>query len=292
MLCILSVFIPAFILNEPVRSLFMPLTLAVGFAMIASYLLSSTLVPVLTVWLVQHAGQVSNLTRHSSAICPRCWLSFDRFLAIFVKVVTATVRHRWAVVGTYLAACGVLIVLVGSRVSTELFPEVDSGQFVLRFRAPPGTEYELTRRLRREDPRRYQRRERRQRGDVDRLHGHGLDEHGHEQHPAVHAGQRRRRASRPPEGRQRRGRSRALRERLRKVLPEKVEPWLQGYLAKHGLSTEDAGVAVEADVVRIRAGRHRQHRDELRLAESRRGAGDRAEARGGRKSTRLKSLRK
>ena len=39
MLCILSVFIPTFILNEPVRSLFMPLTLAVGFSMIASYML-------------------------------------------------------------------------------------------------------------------------------------------------------------------------------------------------------------------------------------------------------------
>ena len=57
MLCILSVFIPTFILNEPVRSLFMPLTLAVGFAMIASYLLSSTLVPVLSVWLIRHGGE-------------------------------------------------------------------------------------------------------------------------------------------------------------------------------------------------------------------------------------------
>ena len=57
MLCILSVFIPTFILNEPVRSLFMPLTLAVGFSMIASYLLSSTLVPVLSVYLVRHMGK-------------------------------------------------------------------------------------------------------------------------------------------------------------------------------------------------------------------------------------------
>ena len=47
MLCILSVFIPAFIMAEPVRSLFVPLALAVGFAMITSYLLSSTAVPVL-----------------------------------------------------------------------------------------------------------------------------------------------------------------------------------------------------------------------------------------------------
>ena len=49
LLCILSVFIPAFIMGDPLRSLFMPLTLAVGFAMISSYLLSSTFVPILCV---------------------------------------------------------------------------------------------------------------------------------------------------------------------------------------------------------------------------------------------------
>ncbi len=54
LLCILSVFIPAFIMGDPLRSLFMPLTLAVGFAMISSYLLSSTLVPILCVFLLKH----------------------------------------------------------------------------------------------------------------------------------------------------------------------------------------------------------------------------------------------
>ena len=70
MLCILSVFIPTFIMKEPVRSLFMPLTLAVGFSMIASYLLSSTLVPVLTVWLMRHHGRSAAARRASSiAFC-------------------------------------------------------------------------------------------------------------------------------------------------------------------------------------------------------------------------------
>ena len=57
LLCILSVFIPAFLMAEPVRSLFVPLALAVGFAMISSYLLSSTIVPVLSVWLLKHHGE-------------------------------------------------------------------------------------------------------------------------------------------------------------------------------------------------------------------------------------------
>ena len=54
LLCILSVFVPAFIMKDPLRSLFMPLTLAVGFAMISSYLLSSTFVPVLCAYLLKH----------------------------------------------------------------------------------------------------------------------------------------------------------------------------------------------------------------------------------------------
>ena len=53
LLCILSVFIPAFIMTDPLRSLFMPLTLAVGFAMISSYFLSSTFVPIMCVTLLQ-----------------------------------------------------------------------------------------------------------------------------------------------------------------------------------------------------------------------------------------------
>jgi len=57
LLCILSVFIPAFLMAEPVRSLFVPLALAVGFAMVTSYLLSSTVVPVLSIWLLKHHGE-------------------------------------------------------------------------------------------------------------------------------------------------------------------------------------------------------------------------------------------
>ena len=54
MLCILAVFIPSFFMQGAARALFVPLSLAVGFAMVASYLLSSTFVPVLSVWLLRH----------------------------------------------------------------------------------------------------------------------------------------------------------------------------------------------------------------------------------------------
>src|SRR5215813_14831830 len=53
MLCVLAVFLPSFLMKGSAQALFVPLSLAVGFALIASYLLSSTLVPVLSVWLLK-----------------------------------------------------------------------------------------------------------------------------------------------------------------------------------------------------------------------------------------------
>src|SRR3984893_4485553 len=53
MLCILSVFVPTFFMVGVGRQLFVPLTLAVGFSMISSYVLSSTLVPVLSSWFIR-----------------------------------------------------------------------------------------------------------------------------------------------------------------------------------------------------------------------------------------------
>ncbi len=56
MLCILAVFVPSFFMEGAARELFVPLSLAVGFAMIASYVLSSTFVPVVCVWLMKNHG--------------------------------------------------------------------------------------------------------------------------------------------------------------------------------------------------------------------------------------------
>jgi len=57
MLCVLAVFVPAFFMTGTAKAMFLPLALAVGFSMIASYLLASTLVPILIVWLGKRAGQ-------------------------------------------------------------------------------------------------------------------------------------------------------------------------------------------------------------------------------------------
>src|SRR5262249_40693685 len=120
----------------PLRSLFMPLTLAVGFAMIVSYLLSIMFVPILCVYLVKpkpHGETPRGL--------------FNRLLRVYGRAVEWSVRWSRVVVIGYLAASALIIGLLGMRLGTELFPQVDSGKFVLRFRPPPGSNFELTREM-------------------------------------------------------------------------------------------------------------------------------------------------
>ncbi len=136
LLCILSVFVPAFIMGDPLRSLFMPLTLAVGFAMITAYLLSSTFVPILCVAMLKHM-------RHGAEDRGL----FARFLKVYRKLVGSFVHLRWLIVPGYLVACGLILWGLGLQIGTELFPQIDSGQFVLRFRPPPGSNFELTRQM-------------------------------------------------------------------------------------------------------------------------------------------------
>ena len=139
MICILAVFIPTFFLVGISRALFPPLALAVGFSMVASYVLSSTVVPVLAARLFAHAKPAARAlvegSRRPSIVA--------RMVHAYGRLVAAVVRLRWLVLFGYLALCG-LAALLASRVGTELFPRVDTGQFQLRIRAPVGTQVERT----------------------------------------------------------------------------------------------------------------------------------------------------
>jgi multidrug efflux pump subunit AcrB len=139
LLCILSVFIPAFIMEDPLRSLFMPLTLAVGFAMISSYLLSSTFVPIMSVYLLKHKKKAEENANKPGL--------FERMNRVYHHTVDWFIGFRWVVIPVYFAACCAILASLGLQVGTELFPQIDSGEFVLRFRPPPGSSYELTREM-------------------------------------------------------------------------------------------------------------------------------------------------
>ncbi|HVU85856.1 MAG TPA: efflux RND transporter permease subunit [Pirellulales bacterium] len=229
LVCILSVFVPAFIMEDPLRSLFMPLTLAVGFAMITSYVLSVTFAPILSVYLVkghEHHGGKKGL--------------FARFTDAYRGMVERFVGHCWVITAAYLVACALILWLIGLRVGTELFPQIDAGEFVLRFRPPPGSNFELTRQM-----------------GVKCLQT--IEDEVGPDNVAITMGFVGQVAPnfgidnmvlfmRGPDDGQLRVKLRedsgielaALREHLRKLLPEKVTPWLAERLEKGGLSKKVA----------------------------------------------------
>ncbi len=133
MLSILAVFIPSLFMVGAGRALFVPISLAVGFSMLASYVLSNSLVPVLSVWLLRR--------HHGDPEQPSAFDSFRERVAAGVAKVSQI--SGWVLAG-YLGAAALVIVVVGSRLGVEIFPRVDVGQFQLRLRAPAGTRIERT----------------------------------------------------------------------------------------------------------------------------------------------------
>lgn len=128
MLCILAVFLPSFFMTGVGRQLFVPLSLAVGFAMIASYVLSSTLVPMLATLLMRpgsHGGEG--------------WLT-----GWYRNYVGWVVALRWPVAGGYLLASAAALLLLLPTLGIEIFPVANPLQFRMRLRAPTGTRIERT----------------------------------------------------------------------------------------------------------------------------------------------------
>src|SRR3989475_5423086 len=137
MLSVLAVFVPSFFMVGVARALFVPLSLAVGFAMAASYFLSSSLVPVLSTWILrEHKDQEQD----SLSLLTRLREKLSRALE--------RLSRSWRLaVSMYVLAALLFIALLGPYLGKEIFPRVSSGQLLLRFSAPTGTRVETTERL-------------------------------------------------------------------------------------------------------------------------------------------------
>jgi multidrug efflux pump subunit AcrB len=136
MLCVLAVFLPSFFMAGVSRQLFVPLSLAVAFAMIASYLLSSTLVPVFSTWLMRTPKPNDG---HRGL--------FDRFRSGYERYLDVVLRFRWPFAIAYLAVTFGAIYFLLPRIGTEIFPDTDSRLLRIRLRAPTGTRVEETERI-------------------------------------------------------------------------------------------------------------------------------------------------
>ncbi|MGE3821264.1 MAG: efflux RND transporter permease subunit, partial [Isosphaeraceae bacterium] len=139
MLCVVAVFLPSFFMRGAARALFVPLSLAVAFAMISSYLLSSTFVPVLATWLLRRRSHEGNGHKVESPA--------ERLRDAYGKASVKVLRGRGPVALAYLVVCASLVVGLGRTIGLEIFPRVDSGRFQLRLKAPTGTRIEVTERI-------------------------------------------------------------------------------------------------------------------------------------------------
>jgi len=145
-LCICIVFVPMFFLSGVARYLFVPMAEAVVFAMIASYLLSRTLVPTLVMLLMRKA----HAPDQRSGLLQRLYRSFDRrFEHVrrnYTLVLSVVLTHRRSFASVFLAFC-VLSCLLYPVLGRDFFPDVDAGQIRLHMRAPTGTRIEETARI-------------------------------------------------------------------------------------------------------------------------------------------------
>ena len=144
-LCICIVFLPMFFLNGVSRYLFAPLAEAVMFAMIASYILSRTLVPTMAMYLLRHKhlGETRNPLVKFQRGFERV---FEKVRSSYQLLLTRLVLHRKAFVPAFLLICVCGFVLV-PFLGQDFFPDTDSGSFILHIRAKSGTRIEETARL-------------------------------------------------------------------------------------------------------------------------------------------------
>src|SRR6202023_3125893 len=141
------VFVPMFFLSGVARYLFVPLAEAVVFAMLASYLLSRTIVPTMAKYLLRgeigvagHAASRNRLVR----LQKRFEEAFEHFRRSYRSLLEISLHHRRAFLITFFAFClGSLAILI-PWLGRDFFPSVDSGTFKLHLRAPAGMRIEET----------------------------------------------------------------------------------------------------------------------------------------------------
>jgi len=151
-LCICIVFVPVIFLTGAARYLFTPLALAVVLAIMASYILSRTLVPTMVKYLLRgeadryrdESGEMQEAGHGLFAQVHHGFQTqFERMRNAYRRLLGSALAHRKLVAvcfGLIVAACAALIPFIGE----DFFPQVDAGQIRLHVRAPAGTRVEET----------------------------------------------------------------------------------------------------------------------------------------------------
>ena len=151
-LCICIVFVPMFFLTGTARHLFVPLAEAVVFAMLASYVLSRTLVPTLVMWFYRYVDSHNHDIPHGRRVL---WLrpfaavhsgferTFNRLREAYRRWLGVVLHHRLAFASMFVLFCAATAILL-PQLGQDFFPAVDAGQFRLHLRTRSGTRIEET----------------------------------------------------------------------------------------------------------------------------------------------------
>jgi CzcA family heavy metal efflux pump len=146
-LSICIVFVPMFFLAGVAKFLFVPLAEAVSFAMLASYLLSRTLIPTLVMFIMRghehRAAEPKSFLGRSQRGFER---KFEDFRRGYEQLLETTLEHRVGFMLFFLIFC-VLSLGIYMFLGQDFFPQVDAGQLRLHVRGRPGLRVEETARL-------------------------------------------------------------------------------------------------------------------------------------------------
>jgi len=146
--CILAVFAPAFTMGGIPGALFLPLALAIGFSMIASYFLAQTFVPVLANWIMKgHQdtwSQKEAILDEEQQASPDKLSRFDKMRLRFLRFMDRMMPYRKPIVITYLVSTVAIAGILVAHIGKDILPKVNGSQFQVRLRAPEGTRIERT----------------------------------------------------------------------------------------------------------------------------------------------------
>jgi CzcA family heavy metal efflux pump len=146
-LCICIVFVPMFFLTGVAKFLFVPLAEAVSFAMLASYLLSRTLVPTMVMFIMRGHEHRAAETKNPFVIFQRKFeRGFEKFRGSYQQLLETTLEHRGLFAVCFVIFCVLSMGLV-FFLGEDFFPQVDAGLIRMHFRARPGLRVEETARL-------------------------------------------------------------------------------------------------------------------------------------------------
>src|SRR6184192_3499333 len=146
-LCICIVFIPMFFLSGVAKFLFVPLAEAVSFAMLASYMLSRTLVPTIARYLLKPPVEGAPPSRNPLARAQAAFeRRFEQLRHAYQALLTRFIARRAIFIPVFLGACLAAALLI-PQLGQNFFPDTDSGQLTLHLRAATGTRIEETARL-------------------------------------------------------------------------------------------------------------------------------------------------